>query len=249
MGLSHSPNIVTDSLALCLDAANSRSYPGSGSTWYDLSGNGRNFTLNNSAYYSFSSNNGGYIDLDRYTPPTSETGGYANYTGTGDLTSANYLLNDHSTEIWAYIDNISPTNADSTETYSALFVYRGYHSMFYYNDSQIRYTIWSNSPISSQTIAYDTPEQGVWIHYVVTRDGNVLTMYKNGESAVSISISTPNPLYSVSSEILLGRANPHGIGYTWPADFKVASARMYKKALDADEVKQNYLATKSRFGL
>ena len=249
MGLSHSPSIVTDNLALCLDAANIRSYPGSGSTWYDLSGNGRNFILRNSSYYSFSSNNGGYIDLDRYTPPTSETGGYANYTGTGDLTSANYLLNDHSTEIWVNIDNVSPTSADSTETHSALFVYRGYHSMFYYNDSQMRYTIWSNSPISSQTIAHSAPEQGVWIHYTVTRNGNVLTMYKNGESVVSDTISTPNPLYSVSSEILIGRASTHGSTYTWPADFKVASARMYKKALTPDEVRRNYLATKSRFNL
>lgn len=39
MATRYSPKIVTDNLILCLDAASSRSYPGSGSTWKNLSGN------------------------------------------------------------------------------------------------------------------------------------------------------------------------------------------------------------------
>jgi len=62
MGLIHSPSIVRDGLVLCLDAANQRSYPGSGTTWYDLSGNGNNGTLVNGPTYS--SVNGGVIALD-----------------------------------------------------------------------------------------------------------------------------------------------------------------------------------------
>ena len=42
MGTIYGPNFVTDGLVLCLDAANTRSYPGSGSTWTDLSGNNLN---------------------------------------------------------------------------------------------------------------------------------------------------------------------------------------------------------------
>ena len=56
------PKIVTDGLVLCLDAADSNSYPGSGSTWYDLSGNNNHFTLNNSPTYSFEG--GGNIIFD-----------------------------------------------------------------------------------------------------------------------------------------------------------------------------------------
>jgi hypothetical protein len=59
MGLSHSPSIVMNGLVLCLDAANSKSYPGSGTTWTDLSGNGRNGTLQNTPTYS--SANGGTL--------------------------------------------------------------------------------------------------------------------------------------------------------------------------------------------
>ena len=59
--ISYSPHIVTDGLVLCLDAANPRSYPGSGTTWYDLSGNGYNCELANT---TFNTNHGGSIDFD-----------------------------------------------------------------------------------------------------------------------------------------------------------------------------------------
>ena len=54
--------MVTDSLVLCLDAGNTKSYPGSGTTWTDLSGNGSNGTLTNGPTYS--SDNGGSIVFD-----------------------------------------------------------------------------------------------------------------------------------------------------------------------------------------
>ena len=62
MGLAHNPRIVTDGLVLCLDAANPKSYPGSGTTWKDLSGNGNDGTLINGP--SYSSDNKGVIVLD-----------------------------------------------------------------------------------------------------------------------------------------------------------------------------------------
>lgn len=46
MALGHSPQIVRDGLVLYLDAANPKSYSGSGTTWYDLTGNNNNATLN-----------------------------------------------------------------------------------------------------------------------------------------------------------------------------------------------------------
>jgi len=49
MGLAYGGAIVRDGLVLALDAADRNSYPGTGTTWYDLSGNGNNGTLNNGA--------------------------------------------------------------------------------------------------------------------------------------------------------------------------------------------------------
>jgi hypothetical protein len=60
--ISPTSGIVTSGLVLNLDAGNSYSYPGSGTTWYDLSGNGNNGTLTNGPNYS--SADGGFIAFD-----------------------------------------------------------------------------------------------------------------------------------------------------------------------------------------
>ena len=45
MAFYSNPKIVTDGLTLLLDAGSENSYPGSGTTWTDLSGNGYDATL------------------------------------------------------------------------------------------------------------------------------------------------------------------------------------------------------------
>ncbi len=62
MAFIHSPKLVTSGLVLCLDAANKLSYPGSGTSWYDLSGNNYNGTLTNGP--TFNNGNGGSIVFD-----------------------------------------------------------------------------------------------------------------------------------------------------------------------------------------
>lgn len=62
MSYHNGPRIITNGLALYLDAGNSKSYPGTGSTWTDLSGNNNNGTLTNGP--TFSSENKGSIIFD-----------------------------------------------------------------------------------------------------------------------------------------------------------------------------------------
>jgi len=62
MSIFAGPEIVNNGLVLALDAGNSKSYPGSGTTWFDLSGNGGNGTLLNGVGYS--SNNNGILTFD-----------------------------------------------------------------------------------------------------------------------------------------------------------------------------------------
>ena len=54
------PNVVEDGLVLALDAGNTKSYPGSGTTWTDLSGNGNDFTIDASG---FTHNSSGYFEM------------------------------------------------------------------------------------------------------------------------------------------------------------------------------------------
>lgn len=62
MSLEYSPRIITDGLVLCLDAFDIKSYPRTGTVWYDRSGNGNHGTLTNGP--TFSSANGGTIVFD-----------------------------------------------------------------------------------------------------------------------------------------------------------------------------------------
>ena len=62
MAFIHSPKISTDGLVLALDTANRKSYPGSGTVWNDLSGNGNNGSLINGP--TFNGANGGSIVFD-----------------------------------------------------------------------------------------------------------------------------------------------------------------------------------------
>ena len=54
------PSIVTNGLVLCLDAGNQLSYPGTGTTWNDLSRNGNDGTLTNGPVF----NSGGSMVFD-----------------------------------------------------------------------------------------------------------------------------------------------------------------------------------------
>jgi hypothetical protein len=62
MGIAYNTSIVRDGLVLHLDAANVKSYSGSGTVWKDLSGNENNSTLANGVAYS--SNNNGLLSFD-----------------------------------------------------------------------------------------------------------------------------------------------------------------------------------------
>ena len=65
MATNYNPAIVTDGLVMCCDAANSKSYPGSGTTFIDVSGNGNHGTSNNSPTHD--TEGGGCFEFDANT--------------------------------------------------------------------------------------------------------------------------------------------------------------------------------------
>jgi hypothetical protein len=130
MALHYSPRIITDGLILHWDPADKNSYPGSGTTIYDLTGNGYNGTLYNGV--SFNSANKGVLEFDGTNDivlggPNMASSNYtimgvARYvTITGRViagTNNNWLLghwagytNDHYAEGWVYYNpTIQNTN-------------------------------------------------------------------------------------------------------------------------------------------
>jgi hypothetical protein len=255
MSLGHGPSVVRDSsLLVHLDAANVKSYPGSGTTWTDLSGNVNNFTLVNSSssYYVYDTSNNGSIDFNRAMPPDAEAGAWAEIVSTsGALTANNYLYNDHTTEVWAKISNFSPTNSDGTEGSSALIVYRGYHSGFYYNASSISYKIWngtSNEVGPTATFSSLGISQNQWFQIALSRSGSSFNLYVNGTHKANTTGSPVTTGASTNNLRIASGAVPASV-YSFLADCNVSNVKMYNRALTASEIFQNYQALLGRYGI
>jgi hypothetical protein len=222
--LDSGPKIITDGLVLHLDAAQKRSYPGSGTTWTDLSGNGNNMTLTNGP--TFNSNNGGIIVFD----------------GSNDYavkTSPSNIPNNQSAKtisVWFYSsrsnnfqDTILATNSGVVNSGVSLKVN---------NQRKMVVEDLSGNPILTSTV---TPITNVWYNFTFTTTGTTNKIYVNGLQDATNTFTLPT---GSVTDIYLGSShvggNPHLFG-------GIAIALYYNRELSATEVLQNYNALKSRF--
>jgi hypothetical protein len=227
--------IVTDGLILNLDAGFTPSYPTTGTTWYDISGNDKNGTLTNGP--SFSSGDDAAIVFD----------GTDDYVGCGIISNAPSGTANRTIQVWV--------KDTSTSDYDVLASYSGYGDDFTFNppgDGRLfmlaigganfnnrKLIVWTNSRnhISSFSITRDT-----WTNVAVTvTSGPTLTIYKNGVAdAGSVqNIDTSN-------------TQPYTVGYSnqfySALKGEVAINLFYNRALSPGEIQQNFDAQKGRFG-
>lgn len=197
------------------------------------------------------------ITFDRSVNPDPKHGGTMLTTGTGALTSSNFLYNDHTWEVWFRIDDIQPLGI-TTEGFSTLAVYRGYHAGYLYNSSQIRYSLWNGSSsdlvVSTWTLGTSGTQvvQGQWFNISVTRSGNVFTPYLNGVQSGNTSTNATTLGNPTSSSLHLGAAQLLGEGsgsFLYYSKNTVSNMKMYNRALSADEILQNFNAYRGRFGI
>jgi len=219
MGVLYNSRIVTDGLILCLDAASKRSYPGSGSTWNDLSKQGNNGTLVNGP--TFSSANGGSIVLDGIDD-------YVTLTNTISLTdfTASAVFNASSlNEGWGMF-----FGSDDTDNFIAINLG---------GSSAVGLRVQDVNSKNSDLAYFPTLNEIV--HLQVTQSGNNNIWYINGEQIGSSS----NGSYAgmeITHLVHYQTGNTLGI---WGGNYYIAS--LYNRALSAEEIRQNYLATKGRY--
>jgi hypothetical protein len=233
--LAHSPSIVLDGLVLCLDAGNPKSYPGSGTTWTDLSGNGNTGTLTNMDGGNLSSANGGSFTFD----------------GTNEYISANIsnFFTSYSQQItmeaWIYI----PTSATWTNGFYGNIFTRGYfdgsHGLWRTTtNNQVAFycrTIGAGTNVHSlATIARDT-----WYQLVGVWTGSGTQLYINGQLADSDSGSLGDTENNVPFEIGRNTAAGGADGNYFTGN--QAGHKIYNRALTPQEIQQNYNALKGRF--
>jgi hypothetical protein len=238
MGLAHSPSIVSDGLVLYVDAANLRSYSGSGNTWYDLSTNSNHGQKTNSPSY------------------ITRAGGGFTFDGVGtnyfDFDSKASLVNVNAGTVlgWVRFDDI---NSDSTNYVFVSYGGNAYGGGFLLqhvglNGSSYRLELLtfggsiSGAPRPGIDKATALPYQGQDIHLAGTWTTSEVNLYINGVLRSTASTNAALPSKStlrISSEG--GRAR--GVNGT------VYNCSIYNRSLTQQEILQNYNATRKRFGL
>jgi hypothetical protein len=242
MSFVHSPKIVTNGLVLSLDAGNVKSYPGSGTVWYDKSGNGYNGTLTNGPTFN------------------SDSGGCIVYDGTNDLVTTSYStqgLTEFSTDVVFK----TTTTYNTTQYYNCPSICGTAQGSGTSGD-------WLIAVKNGFLISYDELTGGNnnidlnvyvsnnnWYYAQVTKTtSGIVTYYLNGVKILTLSGRT-SPLRTTSlTSTIYGTSWMVGSAFWTESayrnfDGKISFNRFYNRALSDSEVLQNYNATKSRFGL
>jgi len=223
-----SSKIISDGLVLYLDAANTRSYPGSGVSWKDLSRSVNNGSLVGSP--TFNSSNGGTIVFD----------GINNFVSVPDSNSWDFT-NSLTIECWVYVNSYDPGGVMFLHQQNGLNP-GGFELWVQGTTNVIRFNKNTTTSIIVSSGVFAT---GKWNHVVVTIDGTVGIIYLN--TVVVGSTSTATLPDNVAGQLRIGSYANTGF---YELNGRLSCLRIYKdKALTSSEVIQNYNATKSRFGL
>lgn len=243
MAINVRPPIVTSGLVLNLDAANTKSYPRSGTTWRDLSGRGNNGSLTNGP--TFNSANGGSIVFDGVDDYIITT---TNLTPTLDITSQITL------ETWLMSTALANANHGDGLNSKGLSSDNnsGVYETLLIQSSTVNYPFF-RMRIGSNTPTYNPTNIPIILNriyqIVSTYNGNIIRIYVNGvESGTGLSQS--GNIETNTQQLTMGvRYINRGGGFDSFFSGNLYTNRIYNRALSSQEVQQNYNATKTRFGL
>ena len=219
------PGIITDNLYAWFDSDNINSYPGTGYTWYDISGNGWNANLQN---VSWVAGPAGGMGFDGYNSKAS-----TNITdpGNGNMTNAPitfcFWLNDQGVIPQGVFD----TAPGQTE------VLRQWNAGSPNNSVEW----WNGNPAINAGIV-----TGTWMHWAVTYyyDGNRhVASFVNGEPW-DAGNGDYNPAYAWTN-LILGCINDNS---NWYSGY-IGQMQIYKARLTTQQIHQNYMADAARYGL
>ena len=230
------PPIVTDGLVLHLDAGVSASYPGSGTTWTDLSGNGRNFTWVSSP--SYTSGSIPYFSTlgNRCTGPASNSFGIDNTSGYTIflICMQNTLVNTAAFKF--YKNNLSGPSG------------RGIFSHCTWGNDYVYFDQGGCCGGDTRTYVASGGSQtwNIWTFRRFT-NSSTRTISKNGTTLVTNTNTAANINLS-STGVDVGSSDTYGgNSSTWNA--KLGGFIVYNRGLSDTEITYNYNILKSKYGL
>lgn len=223
MSYSYGKSIVTEGLVLHVDAANAKSYPGSGTTWSDLTGVHQG-SINNGATYS--SDNGGAIVFDG----TDDEVDFGN-----NIPATNFeYTDDFSLESW-FVTN------DTSNTFQQVIgkSYIDYRILLYGGKISFRLDANELTTLSGSLTA------GEWTHMVATWEASTSTarVYQDGVLQTTTIDTAVNWTTYPYTNFKMGESG----GESYNLDGKIAIGRAYSIKLSDEQVLQNYNAQKNRF--
>lgn len=231
------PPIIENGLVLHLDAAEPASYPGSGTTWFDLSGNG---------FHSYGSDlTGGSSgeDISRFPEWQSNNGGRFFWDGSKALNISqnmgNYSQGTHEVVLWR-------TDLSSSSLYIS-DARNGTGNWWLTNylekNINIHDTLWINDPISYTN---NSNLWGKWIHLVMSSDGEISRCFIDGDEITDQRRQRNNPInMNLGTNFRIGNRFT-GSG-RWQGYMSVF--RIYNRSLSPSEIKQNFNALRGRYGI
>jgi hypothetical protein len=232
MALAHSPKIITDGLVLCLDAGNTKSYPGSGTTWTDLSGQGNNGSLVNGVGYN--SGNGGSLSFDGVNDNINIPYNASLKPATAITMEAFCYIQNNGTT-WTSLIQYPQNSSSHTNPY---FDWAIYLNM----SSRVLHTRIDGEGVSSPNNVWNFNE---WTYIAITFENQSVKYYVNGASVGSSSVTKTSITYDANNPVYIGK-NASG---TEPFEGKLGSIKVYNKALTASEIQQNFNALRGRFSI
>ena len=233
MGLAHSPRIVTDGIVLALDAANTKSYGGSGTTWIDISGKGNNATLTSMNGANFDSANGGSFTFDGTSDYVAETASLSDTFWQGNWTAS----------FWVNFDTLNTTTGGASDKilihHGSSITRGGLHLV--QRNSRIRFGLYADDLESTSTVS-----TGTWYNLVFALNNisYAKAIYINGTLDSS---HTGGGAYTGSgTNTKIGGKN---LSFGTLFDGFMSFCSFYNRVLTAAEVKQNYNALRGRYGI
>lgn len=237
MGVAGGPNLVEDGIVLALDASDRNSYVSGSSTSYSLIGTFSGSFTNGASY---ASNNQGVFTFD----------GTNDYIAISNAQQLNPGTGSFTVDFWCNVSSSVGTGSASCALEARGSNLNGFLCIAYTTNGRMQFFVNGNQD-GGQNVYQSTTtpvQRDVWVHeaMVMDRSTQQITFYYNGSQ-------TGNKVTITDT----GSIDP-GTGYVYwvggdkggaPMEGQIANLRQYSKALSADEVLQNYNATKTRFGL
>ena len=233
MGLNHSPRITTDGLVLALDAANTKSYSGSGTDVLDISKSKLTTSLANGSFFSAESNS---FILDG----SNDFIGTPRLPGTGTSTmSQTYIVWVKPLSSNGNILSMSSTNPQGSWNMPPIAAV----------SNTFRGKFWSNSYLYSSSFVI-----GNWYHIALTFNYSSVSSERFQKLYVNSNLESSqfSVTYSASGTdnfIFYGQANP-GADNKGMFQGEYGLMNVYTGVcLSDDEIKLHFNATRSRFGI